>query len=205
MMSEGCDWLVQECNVGHWSICCTWLRQFVWQYNRNFRNWSRMFLFFLNSEVDLTFFNPLFKELFEFWVCSLWVFDCHDAMLTWTANMDCNKEVDIADRSEKWSHCRSALNLHSFYLPAVGESTGYRKKPISVDVYEKRTLILTWFITSVKDFLMATWSQSPLSSLLYSVTMLILQITVSFKKKKTDVKSRVCFVVWPPCEAATTC
>ena len=53
----------------------------------------------------------------------------------------------------------TGLNLHSFSCPG-GDSTGFKKKSNCMEVYEKMTLLLTWFLTSVNSFLLNFWSQS---------------------------------------------
>ena len=50
------------------------------------------------------------------------------------------------------------LNLHSSYCPAGGSSTGCKKETDRIEVYEKMSLLLTWFITSVNWFQMILWS-----------------------------------------------
>ena len=49
------------------------------------------------------------------------------------------------------------------------------------------TPLLTWFVTSVNNFLMSSWSQSLVSSLLQHGTMFILLVTVSFRAKQTKL------------------
>ena len=76
--------------------------------------------------------------------------------------------------SEKWGQRGSALNLHSFYWPAGGDSTGCQKKSVWMSqVSTKITLCLTWFMSSVNWFQRLLWSQSLVSSLLQYSMMLI--------------------------------
>ena len=60
--------------------------------------------------------------------------------------------------ADKWSHCRSALNLRSSYWPAGGGSTGCKKKSVCMKVNIKMSLILTWFMSSVNWFQRLLWS-----------------------------------------------
>ena len=54
----------------------------------------------------------------------------------------------FARGSEKWSLCRSALNLHSSYWPVEG-ATGCKKKSVCMKVNAKMSLLLTWFTSTV--------------------------------------------------------
>ena len=73
--------------------------------------------------------------------------------------------------SEKWSQCWSAPKL-AFFLTASRGATPLvaEKKSDCKEVYEKMSLLLTWFITSVN---MSLWSQSLVSSLLQYSMMFI--------------------------------
>ena len=57
--------------------------------------------------------------------------------------------------SDKWSHCGSALNLHSSYWPAGGDSAGclyesqYKNEPASHLIYELSSLVPKTFMVSL--------------------------------------------------------
>ena len=94
--------------------------------------------------VFLWLFSLFFEELFPFF---LQVSATHQA---------------TTSSSENWSQCAT-----TFFLKAS------KKKSDSIEVYEKMSLLLTWFITSVNWFWMILCSRSLVSSLLQHSMMFI--------------------------------
>lgn len=94
------------------------------------------------------------------------------------------KEVFITGPNfmmKKWSFsCSSSASVKYERSFQGGDSTGCTKERDCIWAYEKMSLLLSWFTTSVNRFLMSSWSQSVVSRVLQRSMMFILKIMVQF-------------------------
>lgn len=101
----------------------------------------------------------------------------------------------------------TANALKRAFFPMASSGRLYwlqEKKSECMEAYEKTSLLLTWFLTSVNHFRISLWSQSLVASLLQHILMFIFSVLVPFRVKR-DVTSRYCSLGFsvrsnqPPC------